>query len=266
MDMPAFLPPPDIPLASAFSRWGDHRHLGAVLSGASRVMALTGAGLSAPSGLPTYRGREGRWTVEEPIRHQAFLTHPGAALSQWRRSLADLDAFSDARPNRGHEALVRLAAARRTFVATQNVDGLHADSGFPEQDLVELHGNGRRAACLGCGARTPLGDASHRAAVAERRTPTCGRCGGLLKPDVVLFGDTLRPETIERAGREAEGCIVFLAAGTSLTVHPAAALLKVAAEAGAVVVIAVDAVTQYHSAAHLLLSGDVAEHLALAVP
>ena len=265
--MPAFLPPPEgMPLASAFSRWGDHRHLGAVLAGASRVMALTGAGLSAPSGLPTYRGREGRWTVEEPIRHQAFIAGGEPALRQWERSLADLDAFAEARPNRGHAALRRLAGARRTFVATQNVDGLHAASGFPEEDLVELHGNGRRAACLGCGARGPLGIPEHRAAVASGHAPTCEGCGGLLKPDVVLFGDTLPAQAIARATEAARDCIVFLAAGTSLTVHPAASLLRVAAEAGAVIVIAVDAVTPYHGAAHLLLAGDVAAHLDAAIP
>ncbi len=200
----------------------------------------------------------------EPIRHPDFVRDESSRLEQWRRSCDDLEAFGGAAPNAGHRALTRLAAARDVFLATQNVDGLHDAAGFPGDRMVELHGNGRRVRCMSCGARTPFHVAEVRAQVAAGRSPACG-CGGLLKPDVTLFGADLEPGVMERAVTEAEGCIAFLAVGSSLSVNPAARLLEVAFEGGAVVVVAVDGITPYHGAAHLLLAGDAAAHLDAAV-
>lgn len=264
MSMPSFLPPPDLPGADAFSRWGDHRHLAVVFEMAPRIMVLSGAGLSAPSGIPTYRGRGGKWTVQDPILHGQFVADEASRLEQWRRSCDDLEAFGGAEPNAGHRALTRLAASRQVFLATQNVDGLHADAGFPEDRMVELHGNGRRVRCMSCGKRTPFDAGAVRSEVEAGRPPACA-CGGLLKPDVTLFGANLEPGVMERAVAEADGCIAFLAVGSSLSVNPAAGLLEVAMEGGAVVVVAVDGITPYHGAAHLLLAGDAVAHLDAAV-
>ena len=266
MSMPAFLPPPEMAGADAFARWGDHRHLSVLLAAATKVMVLTGAGLSAPSGIPTYRGRGGKWTAMQPVLHGEFVSDAGKRAEQWGRSCDDLEAFSAAGPNAGHRALARLAGRTETFLATQNVDGLHAESGFPADRMVELHGNARRVRCLGCGAVEPFDPASVRADLAAGRDPACPACGGMLKPDVTLFGATLEPGLMDRAAAAAEACIVFLAVGTSLSVQPAAGLLEVASEGGAVIVIANDGITPYHGAAHLLLAGDAAAHLAAAVP
>jgi len=264
MSLPPYLPPPAIPKANPFSRWGDHRHLAAVLDMATKVTFLTGAGLSAPSGIPTYRGTDGKWLTQDPITFGEFVRSEDKRLEQWRRTLKDYDSFGGARPNKGHVAMAELARSKDVTVITQNVDGLHGETrpALPEGRLIELHGNGKRICCLGCGAKFPFDRPMVAAAIEAGRSPECPKCDGDLMPDIVLFGANLDIDDISRARAAAEDCTVFVAVGTSLAVHPAADLVRTAVENGAVLVIAVDTVTPYHHLAHLLLAGDATEHLA----
>jgi len=264
--MPPFLPPPAIAMASNFNRWGDHNHLAAVLDMASKVSFLTGAGLSAPSGIPTYRGTDGKWLTQDPITFGEFVRSEDKRVEQWRRTLKDYDAFGGAKPNQGHVAISELARTKEVTVITQNVDGLHGETkpALPDRGLIELHGNGKRTCCMECGAKFPFDRERVFRAVSEDRTPECPKCDGDLMPDIVLFGANLDVDDITRARAAAEDCTVFVAVGTSLAVHPAADLVRTAVENGAVLVIAVDTVTPYHHLGHLLLAGDATEHLAKA--
>lgn len=200
------------------------------LRNARRVMALTGAGISAESGMPTFReaqtGLWARFRPEELATPEAFERHPRWVWEwyAWRRSLA-----SQAEPNPGHLALARLADRVSDFtLVTQNVDNLHQRAG--SREVVELHGNIFRTRCSQDGGLvTEWADG-------EIVPPLCPRCGASLRPDVVWFGEMLPAEAIERAWRAAETCELCLVVGTSALVHPAASLPFVALEQGRLVV------------------------------
>ncbi len=197
---------------------------------ARAVAVLTGAGISAESGLGTFRGAGGLWDtvrVEDYATPEAFARRPQAVWNwyadRWR-------AMRAAEPNAGHRAIVRLQELFPScLVMTQNIDGLHQKAG--SKGVLELHGGLRWARCSGCGERIEMDDAIELVAA----PPRCG-CGDTFRPDVVWFGEMLPVGALERAVAAAEACGVFLTVGTSGTVMPAASLIATAADAGAVVV------------------------------
>jgi NAD-dependent deacetylase len=197
---------------------------------AKRIMAFTGAGISAESGLSTFRDKQtGLWAKYKPedlATPQAFQRNPRIVWEwyEWRRSFV-----AEAQPNPGHHALAQLEAARPGFfLATQNVDGLHVRAG--SRNLVELHGNIRRTVCF---------EHRHPAeswAPVDEPPPRCAACGSLLRPDVVWFGEALPAGAMKRAQEEAMQCDLFLSIGTSTMVYPAAELPFIAGSNGAMVV------------------------------
>jgi NAD-dependent protein deacetylase/lipoamidase len=208
-------------------------HVAGCLRAARAVAAMTGAGISAESGVPTFRGTDGLWrrySAADLATPEAFARDPGLvwAWYRWRQAL-----IGKAQPNAGHIALARLQARMPDFtLITQNVDGLHRRAGSAQ--VVELHGNIWRARCArGCGVVT---DESLGAPAEDRPPlPVCA-CGALLRPDVVWFGEMLDANRVELAVRAARACDVFLAVGTSGLVYPAAGLPLAASDAGALVV------------------------------
>lgn len=217
----------------------------AILERAERVVVLTGAGISADSGVPTFRGPEGlwkRWRPEQLATPEAFRSDPRLVWEwyAWRR-----EKVAACRPNPGHDALAGLALRRPGItLVTQNVDGLHeaaavaaaAARGRPPDPALplELHGSLFRVRCTGCGER-----AGHRGPIdagSPETLPRCHGCGGLLRPDVVWFGEPLPADLLARAlaaAGEAEACLVV---GTSAVVYPAAGVAMRALEAGAALV------------------------------
>jgi NAD-dependent deacetylase len=199
-----------------------------VISKSGRIAALTGAGISAESGVPTFRGEGGIWRhyqVTDVATPQAFSRDPELVWEfyNWRRSL-----ISDITFNPGHKALAALERHVKDFILiTQNVDGLHRKAG--SKNLIELHGNLWEVRCTRC----------HR--LTEDRSPnmgglpTCEECGGLLRPNVVWFGETLDPDILHRAIEAARSCELMLVIGTSGVVQPAASLAFEAKSGGAVV-------------------------------
>ena len=205
------------------------------LAAAESVAVLTGAGVSAESGVPTFRDPDGLWQrfrPEELANVEAFLGNP-VLVQGWyahRRAVVE-----DVAPNPGHHALAeleRLVTARggRFLLATQNVDGLHARAG--SERLVELHGSLLRSYCIDC-EREASG--AERTGIEEGEPARCSACAGLVRPDVVWFGEMLPPEAVERAERAAVGADVYLSVGTSGLVFPAAGLPLAAKAAGAYV-------------------------------
>lgn len=207
-----------------------------LLQAAERIVVLTGAGISAESGVPTFRGEDGLWKTyraEELATPGAFQRDPRLVWEwyDWRRGF-----IAACAPNAAHRALARLARERPDVtLVTQNVDGLHAlaaaepgsgagpaaaadDPAVP----LELHGSIFRVRCLECGRRRPHRDPVD---VSTRETlPRCSDCGGLLRPDVVWFGEMLPADTLEAAFRAAAAADVCLVVGTSALVHPAASV------------------------------------------
>lgn len=199
---------------------------------ARRVAVLTGAGISAESGVPTFRDPDGLWQKfrpEELANVEAFLANPTLVQSWYahRRRVVE-----DVRPNAGHLALAELEAlvvgnGGEFLLATQNVDGLHTRAG--SQRLVELHGSLLRSTCLDCQAEVTGPAADERGAV------TCEACGGLVRPDVVWFGEALPEDALGRASQAAAMADVYLSIGTSAVVYPAAGLPQIARQSGAYV-------------------------------
>jgi NAD-dependent deacetylase len=206
-----------------------------LIADADRVLVLTGAGISAESGIPTFRGAGGLWNsyrVEDLATPAAFSRDPRLVWEWygWRRAVV-----RDCAPNAAHVSLARFAQRHaNTLIATQNVDGLHRDAGTPEPALVELHGALFRVRCTSCGWR-----AAHVEAIDATSTetlPRCARCGALARPDIVWFGESLDPANMERAFHAAETADVCLVVGTSGVVQPAASLASVTRSHGGAVV------------------------------
>ena len=197
---------------------------------ASRVAVLTGAGVSAESGVPTFRdaqrGLWERYRPEDLATPEAFERDPALV---WRWYAERRARLADVAPNPGHVALVELARRYASFtLITQNVDGLHARAG--SQDVIALHGDITRTTCFERGHRV------ERWPETDEIPPRCPVCGGRLRPDVVWFGEALPREALSRAMRAARGCEVFLSVGTSGLVYPAAELPLEALRAGARIV------------------------------
>jgi NAD-dependent deacetylase len=237
-----------------------------VVRGAARVVVLTGAGVSAESGVPTFRGPGGLWKSHRPEQlatPEAFARDPRLVWEwyAWRRGLVAACA-----PNAAHLSLATFALARNdALLLTQNVDGLHHRAAIiaagptrdptPAQPL-ELHGAIHRDRCSGCGRRTPGSERIDTSTVAT--LPRCAACGSLLRPDVVWFGEALDADVLEAAWAAAERADVCLVVGTSALVYPAAGVPDVTlARGGAVIEINPD-VTQLSARAAFSLRGSAA--------
>ena len=211
--------------------------LAADIATADHVAALTGAGVSTASGLPSFRGDDGIWGNEfDPadFQYSRFKSDPGGFWED-RIELQDRMFAGDVAPNAAHEALTELQEmGTLDGLITQNTDGLHAAAGA--ERVLELHGNAQRAICDSCGRRVDAGPVFERARDGER-PPRCESCSGVLKPDVVLFGQPMPDGALQQAQRHAQDADVFLAIGSSLTVEPAASLPRVASNRGATVAV-----------------------------
>ncbi|GIG41062.1 SIR2 family NAD-dependent protein deacylase [Cellulomonas phragmiteti] len=202
------------------------------------VTVLTGAGISTASGIPDFRGPQGVWT-RDPAAADLLDIGPYARDADVRargwRAWAEHPAWH-ARPTAAHRALVDLERAGALLaVLTQNFDGLHQAAGSAPDRVVELHGTLATTSCLRCRATVPTRDVLAR--LDAEPDPRCTTCGGVLKPDVVYFGERLDEDALERAAAAAGDAHTFVAVGTTLTVHPVAGLVPLAVDAGARLVV-----------------------------
>jgi NAD-dependent deacetylase len=228
---------------------------------ASAVTVLTGAGISTESGIPDFRGPRGLWTLNPAAQRmsdiRAYVSDPEVRVAAWQ-SRWDHPAWSAA-PNPGHRALVDLERSGRLRVlVTQNIDGLHQKAGSGV--VIELHGTMHEVECLSCGDRTPTPEVLRRVGAGEP-DPPCPLCGGILKTATISFGQELKWEVIAAAESAARDADLFLAVGTSLTVHPAAGLAGVPLETGARLVVVNAEPTPYDVVAHAVLRESIGEVL-----
>ncbi|HSP08612.1 MAG TPA: NAD-dependent protein deacylase [Candidatus Dormibacteraeota bacterium] len=230
-----------------------------LLAGAKTGLALTGAGVSAESGIPTFRGEGGLWKKFDPVKVASieyFLADPSA---YWSASRERGRIALEASPNAGHAALADLeAAGRLAAIVTQNTDGLHQDSG--SRRVVELHGSGRTVQCLDCDFREPRSEVQARLDV--EMPPRCRSCGGmLLKPTVVLFGEAMPQAAVQEAWALARAADVMLVVGTSLVVYPAAEIPLVAVRSGARMIVVNAEPTPFDDLADIVIRGRSGEVL-----
>ncbi|MEH6422579.1 NAD-dependent protein deacetylase [Pseudomonas sp. CGJS7] len=245
-----------------------------------RVFVLTGAGISTDSGIPHYRDEHGAWQRKPPIDFRAFVGDARARARYWARSFVGWPAFAGARPNAGHRALARWQQREPDHaLVTQNVDGLHARAG--SLDVVDLHGCLDEVVCLDCGARQarerlqreleqrnpdwigldaaalPDGDADLEGLDFERfATPVCGDCGGMVKPDVVFFGENVPRARVSAAQQSLAQADAMLVVGSSLMVYSGFRFARAAREAGLPLALLNRGVTRADDIATLKLEAD----------
>jgi NAD-dependent deacetylase len=230
---------------------------------AERIVVLSGAGLSTDSGIPDFRGPKGLWTTNPAAERASTLQHylADADLRKlaWQNRLS-APLFS-ARPNAGHAAFVELERRGQLLaVVTQNVDGLHQAAGTDPDRVIEVHGTVHWSRCWGCRDRRPMQSILDRVRSGEA-DPPCEICGGILKSDTILFGQSLVPDVIDAALTAAERCDVLIAVGSSLSVFPAANVVPRAKSSGARVVIANAEPTGMDRHADAVLLGSLSELL-----
>ncbi len=206
------------------------------------MVVFTGAGISTESGIPDFRSPSsnqggGIWTRMQPIPFQDFLSDPEARRLTWQRRFEMEETWKMVQPNDGHKAVAELVArGRASHVITQNIDGLHQISGVPAEQLVELHGTTRRAACLDCGEQVEIG-AIRAHFETHGQAPDCALCGGPIKTATISFGQPMPEPEMARAQAATLSCDLMLVLGSSLTVYPAAGFPLLAKRQGARLII-----------------------------
>ena len=200
------------------------------IANAKNVVAVTGAGVSEESGIPTFRGDHGIW-VKYPIEEYGTIdAYRSDANKVWAFWCELSELVKDCKPNPAHYAMAELETlGRMNTVITQNVDNLHQEAG--SQSVIEYHGNARKLVCLECRQRTPF-DLDNRTALA----PKCRVCSGVLKPDVIMFGENIPRHALFEAAARAQKCDVMIVVGTSAQVFPVAELPFTAKEQGAYII------------------------------
>jgi NAD-dependent deacetylase len=237
--------------------------LAELLGRSRRAVALTGAGVSVPSGIPDFRTPEtGLWAKVDPMEVAHISVFERDPERFWSYYRPRFQALGGREPNRAHEALAELE--RRGLiegVITQNIDRLHRAAG--SENVIEVHGSIETSSCMDCG--TGFGLDEIEALFDERGVAICSACGGPVKPDVVLFGELLPEEAMARATELAEGAELMLCVGSSLAVHPVAGLPQLTLSGGGRLAIVTKGDTPYDRDAELKLEGEVDEELAALV-
>ena len=206
---------------------------------ANRIVVFTGAGISTESGIPDFRSPGGIWDRYNPneLTYQKFLTLQSSREKYWERQKNLWPIIAAAKPNAGHMAIAELdKMGKLDCVITQDGDGLHQRSGVPATKVIELHGTWTRALCLSCGNKYPSEQIQPRLEAGEK-VPKCEACGGILKPDVIQFGQAMPQKETSEAQSRASRCDMLLVCGSSLVVYPAAEMPLLAKDNGAKLVI-----------------------------
>jgi NAD-dependent deacetylase len=227
---------PSIEEGTAMPDDPDLRDFARLIDAADRIVVFTGAGISTESGIPDFRSPGGIWTRQNPIDFSDFMRSDAARRETWRRRFDMEPILRKAAPNRGHRAVAELIrAGKASSVITQNIDGLHQDSGIPDAKVIELHGNTTYAHCLDCGQHYEIEDLRidfER----DRIVPHCA-CGGWVKTATVSFGQSMPVSAMQRAERETQLADLFIVIGSSLVVYPAAGFPELAKRNGSALVI-----------------------------
>jgi len=229
------------------------------------VVIFTGAGMSTESGIPDFRSPGGIWTRMQPISFQDYVSDPGARRLSWQRRLEMEETWNTVQPNGGHRAVAELVArGKASHVITQNIDGLHQQSGVPQDRLIELHGSTRHAKCLNCGTRVEIDDIlAHFKAHGD--APDCVQCGGLVKTATMSFGQPMPEGEMARADAAVRACDLMLVLGSSLQVYPAAGFPLLAKRQGAGLVILNREQTPLDGYADLVLNAEIGPTMQLVI-
>ena len=235
------------------------RELAALLRERQPTVVLSGAGISTESGIPDFRSATGLWAQYDPIEYATIRAFRRDPVKVWEFYALRFSLLTQAEPNAGHRALAELERDGLVkAIVTQNIDGLHQRAG--SHDVLEVHGSIRTASCLECGERVPLEDVV--ASLRDRPAPPCPRCGAVLRPDVVMFGELLPVAAMGRAVELAREAGVLLAVGSSLEVYPVAGLPEETVSAGGALAIVNRGSTPFDELAAVRIDAEAGETLA----
>jgi len=237
-----------------------------LLDAANRLVVFTGAGISTESGIPDFRSPgTGLWTKMKPIMFQDFVGSEEVRQQSWARRFDGERPMESAEPNKGHLAVAELVRRGTcTHLITQNVDNLHQNSGVPDEQIIELHGNATYATCLSCTKRYELEALEKQYRAAGNVTP-CSDCGGIIKSATVSFGQAMPEREMGIAQGATEACDTFMVIGSSLTVHPAAGFPELAQRLGAKLIILNRDPTPLDGIADLVVHEEIGPALSFAV-
>ena len=233
-----------------------------IVSTSDQIVAFTGAGFSAESGISTFRGAGGLWSKYDPAIYadiNYFIKDPTYYWKFFKDERYPV--IKKAKPNGGHHALVELEKRGKIYrVITQNIDGLHQEAG--QSDVIELHGNTRKIFCLSCDKTYSMDEAYK---LLQKELPPRCTCGGVLKPGTVLFGETLPQYALDMAMLASKNCDLFLVLGSSLVVYPAASMPRIAKKNGAVLVIVNIDPTPLNEMADIVINDSASKVLSLVI-
>jgi NAD-dependent deacetylase len=238
-------------------------HAQQIVATSSKITVLTGAGISTDSGIPDFRGPNGLWTKNPDSERAAtlafYLQDEELRQRSWQNRLKWIN--NNPQPNDGHRALIALERRNALLaIVTQNVDELHQRAGHDPEKVFEVHGTLHRTCCWGCKDRRPMTEALARVQAGDV-DPKCQLCGGILKSDTILFGQSLDQVVMQKAMQVSSECDVFLAIGTSLSVFPACNTLPRAKSCGAKIVIVNGQPTEMDMYADAIVNAPIAEVL-----
>lgn len=228
-----------------------------------KVVVFTGAGVSTESGIPDFRSAGGIWSQFDPddFTIQKFLRSSGTRKKMWQLLIGG-GLIADAQPNQSHLAVAELEKlGKLDCVITQNIDNLHQKAGNSAEKVIELHGNMRRVICLSCNKSYPPEEVAQR--LKEEEVPDCENCHGILKPDVVFFGETLPQKALTDAANYSTNCDLLIVIGSSLVVYPAAYMPIYAKNSGAKLVIINISPTSCDNNADVLINSGAGEAMGL---
>lgn len=230
-----------------------------ILEGDKNIV-FTGAGISTESGIPDYRSKGGIWDKFRPVYFDEFMSSTNARIEYWRRKAELYHDLVQAKPNPAHMSLVKLyEMGLLEAVITQNIDGLHQESGLPDEKVIELHGNTRRVCCMSCGKTISIHEAQKRIEAGDL-APEC-ECGGYMKSDTISFGQSMPADEVEKAIDLSRNCDFFLVVGSTLLVQPAALMPSYAKQSGAFLAIVNLSQTPYDERCDVLIRGKAGEVL-----
>jgi len=218
--------------------------------------------VSTESGIPDFRSPGGIWSRFDPddFTLQKFMSSKESRRKQWQ--LMREGHVTEAKPNAAHLAVAEMhRLGKLDCVITQNIDGLHQKAGVPDEKVFELHGSNKRIKCMSCGERYPYAKIKERLLAGEE-IPECNSCSGILKPEIVFFGESLPEEALEQAAQHARRSDLFIVIGSSLVVYPAALMPAYAVESGAKLAIINLAPTPMDNEAAVLINGKAGEVMA----
>ena len=210
-----------------------------IIASSRKVVVFTGAGISTESGIQDFRSPGGLWHQWNPdeLTFDKFMSSRASREHYWGFSRAIWPTMATAKPNIGHYAIADLYKTGKLYsVITQNVDGLHQAAGVPDDKVIELHGTIRWVSCLSCGKRWPREEIEKMMDETGEKAPEC-QCGGYLKQATISFGQSLPMDALDEAQEKSSSCDVFIVAGSSLVVYPAAQMPLLAQQNGAKLVI-----------------------------